>query len=372
MIKELPGYIFRQCLTPFLLFTGVLTLVIWLTQSLRIIDVVLNKGQSALIFLEMAVLTLPLSLSIVLPIALLAAVLYTLHRLLIESELVIMWSAGSSFIRVATPILLLAGIVTLVLYAITLYFMPTSARASRDKLFEIQTDIAAGLIQEGKFSTPVKGLTVYIREINRAGELLGILVNDSRNKNSPVTYLAEQGILQQTDQGPRLLMVKGNIQRISIDTKQANVLYFDEYGFLLEPFTKQGPARFIKPRERFIGDLLSPEDTPENRENWSRLIARGHEQLTSPLYAITFTAIALAGLLPGRYRRRHLGGHIIGIVGVCALIRVSGIAAQNMAVRNLDLIAVTYLIPIGCLVLALLVLFHDRIRQPASTNGLQS
>lgn len=369
MIKELPGYIFRQCLTPFLLFTGVLTVVIWLTQSLRIIDIVLNKGQSAMIFLEMAILTLPLSLGIVLPVALLAAVLYTLHRLLIESELVIMWSAGSSFLRVAAPILILAGVVTVILYAITLYFMPSSARATRDKLFEIKTDIAAGLIQEGVFSTPVDGLTVFIRKVSTEGDLLGVLVHENREEETPVTYLAERGSLQQTDQGPRLLLVNGNIQRVNVETGQINILYFDEYGFLLAPFTTKGPERFIKPRERFLGDLLSPEDTAENREHWSRLIARGHEQLTSPLYALAFTAIALAGLLPGRYRRRRLGGQIFAIVVLCIAIRLSGMAAQNAAVRDLSLIPLTYVIPLGSFVLALLILFQDRIRKPVPENA---
>jgi lipopolysaccharide export system permease protein len=247
--------------------------------------------------------------------------------------------------------------------------MPASARASRDKLFEIKTDVAAGLIQEGVFSTPVDGLTVYIRNISPEGELLGILVHENRKNKAPVTYLAERGGLQHSDQGPRLLMVNGNIQRVDVETGQINILYFDEYGFLLAPFAKKGPERFIKPRERFLGDLLNPEETPGNRKHWSRLIARGHEQLTSPIYALTFTAIALAGLLPGRYRRRHLGGQIFAIVLLCLAIRLTGMAIQNAAVRDLALIKLTYMIPLGSFALALLFLFQDRLRKPVPENA---
>ena len=47
-MRKLSFYILRQILGPFLLFTLLLTLVVWMTQSLRLLDLVINRGQSAL------------------------------------------------------------------------------------------------------------------------------------------------------------------------------------------------------------------------------------------------------------------------------------------------------------------------------------
>ena len=46
-LGRIDRYIFRQILGPFLFFVLVFTGVIWLTQSLRVIDTVVNNGQSA-------------------------------------------------------------------------------------------------------------------------------------------------------------------------------------------------------------------------------------------------------------------------------------------------------------------------------------
>ena len=60
-----------------LVFTG----VVWLSQSLRMIDTVVNNGQSAAVFLEFTVLLLPTVMSIVLPVSACAATLYAVNRL---------------------------------------------------------------------------------------------------------------------------------------------------------------------------------------------------------------------------------------------------------------------------------------------------
>ena len=95
-MRRLDTYIFRQILGPFLFFVLVFTGVIWLTQSLRVIDTVVNNGQSAKVFLEFTALLLPMVLSIVLPVALFAAVLYAINRLFTDSEVVVMLAAGLS------------------------------------------------------------------------------------------------------------------------------------------------------------------------------------------------------------------------------------------------------------------------------------
>ena len=109
MLQSLTRYIFWQSAVPFAIVTFVLTGIIWLTQALRMLDVLISQGQSIFSYFDLTVLALPSTLAIVLPISLLCAVLYALHKLISDSEVVVMFSAGMSMWRVALPVLAVAG-----------------------------------------------------------------------------------------------------------------------------------------------------------------------------------------------------------------------------------------------------------------------
>ena len=101
-MRKLSFYVLRQIVGPFLLFTLLLTLVVWMTQSLRLLDLVINRGQSAAIFAYLTMLMLPSLLVIIVPIAFFGAALYALNKLNNDSELVVMWAAGISRLQLAT------------------------------------------------------------------------------------------------------------------------------------------------------------------------------------------------------------------------------------------------------------------------------
>src|ERR1700756_1829828 len=114
-MKRLDRYILRQCFAVMIFVTAALSAAIWLAQSLWLIDLIVNRGLSIEVFLYLAALILPRFLDIVLPIGVFIAVLYTFNRLIAESELVVMRSAGLSQFALPKPVLMLAAIAFLTL-----------------------------------------------------------------------------------------------------------------------------------------------------------------------------------------------------------------------------------------------------------------
>ena len=108
-MTSLTRYILRQCFGVMVFVTAALSAAVWLAQSLRLIDLIVNRGLSIDIFLYLAVLLLPRFLDIVLPIGVFIAVLFTFNRLTAESELVVMRAAGLSPMALTRPVLILAG-----------------------------------------------------------------------------------------------------------------------------------------------------------------------------------------------------------------------------------------------------------------------
>ena len=78
-----------------------------------------------------------------------------------------------------------------------------------------RTAVDTLLLREGVFNNPAPGMTVYLRERGADGEFRGILVHDNRDRENPVTYMAERGALVVSESGPRVVMVNGNQQPVT-------------------------------------------------------------------------------------------------------------------------------------------------------------
>ena len=79
-MPRLSYYVLRQLAGPIALFTFLLTSVIWLSQSLRLLDLVINRGQSAPTFVYLTLLILPGLLVIILPLSYFAGTLFGLNK----------------------------------------------------------------------------------------------------------------------------------------------------------------------------------------------------------------------------------------------------------------------------------------------------
>src|SRR5947199_6035336 len=110
-MTRLSKYVLNELIAPTALFALLMTTVVWLTQSLRLLDLVINRGQSAPTFVYLTMMMLPQLLVIILPIAFFGGALYGLHRLNAESELVVMSASGYSRVQLAVPVCVAAAIV---------------------------------------------------------------------------------------------------------------------------------------------------------------------------------------------------------------------------------------------------------------------
>lgn len=354
-MRRLSTYVLKQMIGPVALFAFLITCVIWLTQALHYLDLIINRGQSATTFVYLTMLIVPSLLVIILPLAFFSGALYALSRLSSESELVVMASAGFSRAQLAVPVLLAAGIAMALTWACSLYLMPAGQRALNEKLFSISANISTSLLNEGMFNTPVKGLTVFIREIDSDGGFHGALVHDNRDPKSAITYLAVSGRIVQTPAGARLVMADGTIQRTAKGGARLNVLKFQRYVFDLDQFTSAAPVTERKAKEMFLPELLHPEASlkPKVRRAY---VAEAHSRIAEPFYCIAFALIALAAVTQGRRAR---GAHMLRMTTAClaaAALRIAGYGVAGLAAGNSVYCILFYVWPlIGIIGAALLL-----------------
>jgi lipopolysaccharide export system permease protein len=356
-MRKLFFYLLRQIFGPFLLFTLLLTLVVWMTQSLRLLDLVINRGQSPLVFTYLTLWMVPSLLVIIVPIAFFGAAIYTLNKLNNDSELVVMWSAGVSRAQLSAPVLTAAATAMTLTYACSLYLMPLGQRLITDKVFDIRADIGTAILREGAFTTPTEGLTVFIREIAPNGVIRGILVHDAHDPARPVTYIAQTGILAQTDEGPRLIMENSTIEQSEQNGSRLTVLKSDRSVLDLDQYTGGQRASERDTSERFLSELFNPQlSGPDQDVRRGIYRAEAHNRLSAPLYCILFALIALAATTRGHMGRSSYALRLSGAALAGAALRLVGYGAQGIAAKSPALAAVLYLVPLAGIGLCVAVL----------------
>ncbi|MBU6298232.1 MAG: LPS export ABC transporter permease LptF [Alphaproteobacteria bacterium] len=344
-MPRLSFYVLKQLIGPIALFAFLMTCVVWLTDSLRLLDLVINRGQSAPTFVYLTILILPSLLVIILPIAFFAGTLYALHRLNADSELVVMSSAGFSRAQLGLPVFIAAAIVMALTYLCGLYLMPAGQRTMKNKVVDIRADIGAAALNEGTFTPVSKGVTIFIREIDPDGRIRGVLVHDNRNPKHPISYLAESGQIVQTPSGARLIMQDGTLEMSSQGGARLSVLRFQRDVFDLDQFAGPAPVINRAVSEMYLSELLWPSANLSPRLR-NAYFAEANNRISQPLYCLAFALIALAAITRGRRAR---GANALRMTLACfaaAGVRIAGYGVQGLAENNQIFCVLFYVIPL--------------------------
>ena len=341
-ITGLDRYILRQLLTALLAVTTALVALIWLTQSLRFVELVVNRGLSLRVFLQLTGLLIPNFVAVILPITTFVVVQFIYQRLSGDRELTVMRSAGLSQWALARPALMLGLIAMAASFVLNIWVVPSSSTAFKEYQFELRNKVAAFLLQEGVFTAIGDQLTVYVRQRDRDGTLRGILVEDDRQPHTRATILAESGRLVADGDTPRVLLQNGSRQEIDAKTGRLDMLTFGEDTVDLASGHGEDAQRMRDDNEMSLHELLNPPAATLPRDA-NKYLVEAHRRLTQPLTTLGFALVALLSVLTGSFRRAgSLLRPLAAVLAMVALLAV-GLTAQSLATRHPGLIPLIWM-----------------------------
>jgi lipopolysaccharide export system permease protein len=329
-------YIFRQLFWALIAVTSGLTALIWLTQSLRFVELVVNRGLSLLVFMRLTGLLIPSFIAVILPITTYVVIQFVYQRLAGDREVTVMRAAGLSPIALARPALAVALVATTAGFWLNLSAVPATLASFREFQWEIRNKVAAFLLQEGVFTSISDKLVVYVRTRTPDGSLHGIVVDDARDPAVHATILAESGQLVEGKNGPRVLLLNGSRQEIDHQSGRLNMLTFSENEIDLADTSGPEGERPADMSEVGISDLLHPTMAlPRDVSKW---IAEGHKRLAAPLASVSYALVALVSVLTGAFQRH--GGVLRPLFSVLAVVLLValGLVIDGLAARDNTLI----------------------------------
>ncbi|MGD0565655.1 MAG: LPS export ABC transporter permease LptF [Roseiarcus sp.] len=349
-------YVFRTAATAFLAGLIALTGLVWVTQALRQIDLMTNKGQSLLVFFTITGLTLPSLVAIIAPVALFAGVLYSLNKLNGDSELVVMSASGVSPGRLLRPFVGLFALVFALEAVLYVDVMPWSFNAIETMTTLVRADFIANLARPGAFNELEAGFIFHFRERAPDGSLHGVFMQDRRDPAHIVTYISEVGKTAEKDDQTYLILSKGSYQRPERSGDSA-IVTFEDYAIDLSQFARKGDST-KRPRERATLQLIAPDPKDASAVRLAgRLRAELLDRLASPFYAFAAGLIGFAALGEARTTRQGRGVATGVAVLVFLALRMFGIAATSLAVSKPNAAILVWAIPIGASALSVDAIF---------------
>ena len=333
LVTRLDLYLFRQLLVGLLAVTIGLTALIWLTQSLRFVQLVVDHGLSPGVFVALTALLVPSFVAVVLPLTTFVVIQFVYQRLAADREITVMRAAGLSDLALARPALVLAALATLAVYALNLWLVPSSLAAFRDYQWEIRNQVAAFLLQDGVFTQVSPNLTVYIRSRAPDGTLHGILIDDARDRSAEATVMARRGRLVQGKSGPKVVLSDGSRQQIDPRTGRLDLLTFRRNVLDLADAGHREASRPPGMNEEGLGALLHPPAflPAQYRPHW---IAEAHKRLATPLTTLSYALIALLSVLTGTFRRHGSVVRPLAAAGVVVVLVALGLGVGDLAARD--------------------------------------
>ena len=334
-------YLFKRLISLSFLITLLLTVLLWITQSFRILDLVISKGIGVREFMKLSMYSMPFFIFTVMPIATLIAFSIELKRVYSNRELIALHASGSSDYQISIPFFLSAIVMTLMCSVISIYSLPKSYTEFKKTLFFLRSNYAYILIEEGIFSNKINGLTIYIAKKHDQNEFEGILAHDSRDPAKDITITARYGKIEIDGERVKFLVKNGERQEYDYKTGNVTFMRFNHYFFDFDLLKMINSFYSASPIERYIWDLLlfKSKDTVKQ----AIYHTHGHHRIIWPIYCISLISIPLCLILNFSHYRNITKGKKAMLILIPSIVILLSIFFEKIALKNQYLISLMYL-----------------------------
>ncbi len=332
---------------------------IWLTQSLRFIEVIVNHNVDLSGYFSLIVYLIPDLVALMIPICLLVSGLHVFYKMKSDHELHVMRALGLSNLYISSPFILLGILFTFLAYWINIFVMPYSFKKFRDQEYAIRNQFSSALIREGSFNF-LKGMTVFIKERTNDGQLKDIFIfkpaSQKGEQEKTLTILAKSGFLQKVNDQYVMVLQHGTRQEKNVNSNEISFFAFEEFVYDFSKALQKQEERSVKPYEKSLTELFDTSHTNYDTKTLGRMRTEAHQRLITPWLALLDILVVCAFMLRQSMQRKR-GRVVIAAAATTSLVmHISIVALLNLSTEHPKLLYILYgTLPLLALSLLLLL-----------------
>ncbi len=253
MKKNKLGYYFvKEFFKNYLTILFAFGLIIWITQAVRLLDLISEDGNSISTFFLYILSAFPKIISRISIIIFFISVVVTISKFDDHNELKAMWFSGLDRKEFINYLFKFSILFVFFLILIRLFIVPYFSNYSRNLLLNSSVGSIAPLIKHNNFNSPLKKITIYVEKKNQINEFDNIILFVNNEGNSR-TIIAKSGILINENNKNLLVLVDGSIQEKN-NNKKISILDFDKITLDLNQYNKK-TNEYFKPNEMLSSEL---------------------------------------------------------------------------------------------------------------------
>lgn len=321
MNKILYRYLLKEIALPFFLILLILTFVLLMGKTLRLMDLMVNKGVQFIDIAQLIAFLMPSLLVYTIPISLLISILIGVGRLSSDNEITVMRSSGVSLYQLYVPVLFFSCLTFLATAAMSFLLVPAGNTATKNLLFAIAQQKASVGIQEKVFNDDFQGVLIYADRIPQSGEYLeGVIISDRRPGQEPATIFARKAYLisDPANLSLNMRLESGISSNTDLHRSSYRQMIFQTYDINLDigPSLSGPPQKDT--REMTFQELLSEiGKSGQEQKALGELMTELYKKITIPFSCIIFAAMGLPlAIRPQRSAKAR--GFVIGLFIILA------------------------------------------------------
>ena len=289
MRKNKLGYYFAQeFLKNYLSILFAFGLIIWITQAVRLLDLIGEEGNSITTYFLYILSILPKFFSRISIIIFFISFVVTISKFEEHNELRALWFSGLEKKKFINYLLRSTVIFVLILIIIRCFIVPHFSNYSRYLLLNTGVGAIGPLLKQNNFNNPLKKITIYVGKKNQINELEDIILFED-DSNIKKTILAKSGVVINENNKNLLVLVEGSIQEERKD-KKISILDFDKTTLDLSQYSKK-TVDYYKFNEMFFLELLKRSNN-KNDVQLSNIVGELNDRIVMPLFIPSLVLLA--------------------------------------------------------------------------------
>jgi lipopolysaccharide export system permease protein len=317
--RILSFYIIREISSLFLLGIVIFTLVLLMGRLISLTDLVVSRGVPIADVSRMILYLIPSFLVLTIPMAFLLAVLLAFGRLSADNEIVVLKASGLSLMQMLPPVIACALVAVLLGLGTSTIGVPWGNSAFRELSMQVLKRNVTATIREKTFWDDIPGVVMYTDRYDEQSHVLkGVVINDGRNPDRPMTIFARDGVITSAS-GSRALLLSlhdGSIH-ISGNAGLYRLIHFGEYGMTVGE-KANGIALSRNEADMWLSELQSRIDDPgTSARDRLRMLTEFHSRFIFPFASLVFAILAVPLGIQNR-RSGKSGGFTVSISVILA------------------------------------------------------
>ena len=283
MKKNKLGYYFiQEFLKNYLSILLAFGLIIWITQAVRLLDLIGEDGNSIKTYFLYILSIMPKYFSKISLLIFFISFLVTISKFEDHNELRALWFSGLEKKKFINYLIRSSIILIVILVIVRCFIVPYFSNYSRHLLLNTGVGAIGPLLKQNNFNNPLKKITIYVGKKNQINELEDIILFED-SADIKKTIIAKSGVVINEYNKNLLVLVEGSIQEERKD-KKISILDFDKTTLDLSQYNKK-TVDYYKFNEILFFELIK-------KLNNTNAIGELNDRIIMPLFIPSLVLLA--------------------------------------------------------------------------------